>query len=606
MQLAGMTQASLQAGDAPILKVPKVLPPFLRTSSAPQPRPVVALAAAQPLRVSLPAPPKLALLAALGGNGGAGPAAASAHGKVVAAPGSCGVGSRQPVAATAPQAGFAPVPAIVPRKSLDSEGGGDHHEYRRSEPCAFGFNCKRPDCWYAHPAGREIGNSTEAVYCRFGVRCTRPNCFYTHPEGRECEPDKYEIYLDELEMPNRPAVFPSNEEREVFVDPFPCSVDNPEFEAFTSAFGETESVFQIPGQERGYILFQEHHAARACTYANAGTWSESERCTTSRRWREHKKKGGRTHCSYPMSLPRLIAGEEAESNLVKIKEQLQLPGRLKFKTNDGPARFVGSCTAAQKEEVTRLLTELVAQAHDQVSEKLTEVYVPRGLPKGFDDDQAKSLFEGYGETESIVLTNLDKESPRHCPIARVVYKRWQDAARAQKELHQANLFDIPITCQLKVPEVGPGKKARLGNQEMHEDDDDEQACDDQEGRDAPREKRSWNAWNQRKRNREDSSNWDYGDQQADQQRDDRHRDKRRASRKNTGQRWDYSGRQGHNHQGWYDAHGEENVRAAHHYGGPSSHQKSWWCLSCGLENSAVEEVCGGTSPYLGCKEPKPC
>jgi len=522
-------------GAAPVLKLPKIVPPFFGISAAAalHPKPVVALAAAQPLKV--------------------------------------------PTTATSP------VPAIVPRKSLDTEAGGDNQESRRStsEVCTFGFNCKRPDCWYAHPVGRAIGNSSEAVYCKFGVKCTRPNCFYKHPEGRECEPDKFEIYLDELEMPNRPPVFASNEEREVFVDPFPCAAaDNPEFEAFTSAFGETESVFQIPGQERGYILFKDHRSAKACTMASSGTWSESERCSTSRRWREYKKKGGKTHCAYPMSLPRLIAGEEAQSNLVEINEQLQLPGRLRFKTNDGPARFIGACSADQKEEVTRLVTELVAEAHDKVNEILTEIYLPRGLPKGFDDEQAKTLFEAYGETASIVLSNLDKESPRQCPIARVVYKKWQDAASAQKDLNQANLFDIPITCQLKFPDIGPGKKSREANQEMQGDGDNhEQEGDDQEGRDAPRERRSWNDWNQRKRNREE---WrDYGDQATAQRWDDRHRDKRR--RASGGRRWEHGG------------HHEDDAP-----------QYEWHCPLCGIGNAAEDDVCGGTNAYFGCKEPRPC
>lgn len=568
---------------APVLKVPKVILPFPGASNLPQLKPVGALAPSQQLKVSTSAPSKLAFLAA---------------------PGSIASGSALPVAAPAfgaPQAAAVPsVPAIIPRpqQSVGSEGSGDRQDFRRSttEICSFGYNCKRPDCWYVHPAGREIGNSTEAVYCKFGVKCTRPNCFYTHPAGRECEPDKLEIYLDELEMPNRPAVWASSEEREVFVDPFPCAVDNPEFEAFTSAFGETENIFQLPGQERGYILFKDHRGAKACTTAGAGTWSESERCNTSRRWKENKKKGGKTCCAYPTSLPRLIAGEEAECNLVKIKDELKLPGKLKFRTSDGPARFVGSCAADQKDEVTRLVTELVAQAHEKVSEKLTEIYVPRGFPKGFDDEQAKTLFESYGETLSIVLKNLDKESPRQCPIARVVYKRWQDAASAQKDLHKANLFDIPITCQLKPPEFGPGRKAREANGETHNDDD-EQAGDDQDGRDTPREKSSWNSWHQRKRSREEWSGWDYGDQQGDQQWDDRHRDKRRAS-KNTEPRRDYGKRAGQNHQRW-DAWGA----APEPQMLPSQH--SWHCPLCGMANPDGDDVCGGSNAYLGCKEPRP-
>jgi hypothetical protein len=99
-------------------------------------------------------------------------------------------------------------------------------------PCRFGYGCRRPDCYFAHPEGRAIasggggappvgsptmlpagfvlrnqagapggmlqppplfagggggggrggGGNTRA--CKFGVECTRGDCYFSHPEGR--------------------------------------------------------------------------------------------------------------------------------------------------------------------------------------------------------------------------------------------------------------------------------------------------------------------------------------------------------------------------------------------------------------------------------------
>jgi hypothetical protein len=102
--------------------------------------------------------------------------------------------------------------------------------------CRFGYNCRRPDCYFAHPEGRAIANSGggtpppgspgsptimppgfvmrnqvglgmapplpptfagapggrggggggggNARPCKFGIECTRGDCYFSHPEGR--------------------------------------------------------------------------------------------------------------------------------------------------------------------------------------------------------------------------------------------------------------------------------------------------------------------------------------------------------------------------------------------------------------------------------------
>ena len=53
----------------------------------------------------------------------------------------------------------------------------------RSQPCKFGSQCMRPDCWFSHDA------KPEPVSCKFGEQCTRANCWFDHP-GRSMPAEK--------------------------------------------------------------------------------------------------------------------------------------------------------------------------------------------------------------------------------------------------------------------------------------------------------------------------------------------------------------------------------------------------------------------------------
>lgn len=104
---------------------------------------------------------------------------------------------------------------------------------RPPAPCRFGWQCHRPDCYFAHPEGRQIdGNPPPGAFppvavvppvffpapaqgmipvavqpapfmpapgplspppgknpvpCRFDRKCSRADCYYFHPNGREID-----------------------------------------------------------------------------------------------------------------------------------------------------------------------------------------------------------------------------------------------------------------------------------------------------------------------------------------------------------------------------------------------------------------------------------
>lgn len=92
------------------------------------------------------------------------------------------------------------------------------------------------------------------------------------------------LYIDELEMPQRPEIGPSPTDREVWIDPLP---DEDELAEWLQVFGAAEEVCRLPHPEtgapteRGYVLFKSHDSAQACVDSHAGKWSESERAMSS-------------------------------------------------------------------------------------------------------------------------------------------------------------------------------------------------------------------------------------------------------------------------------------------------------------------------------------
>ncbi|CAM9562212.1 unnamed protein product [Ectocarpus sp. 6 AP-2014] len=54
-----------------------------------------------------------------------------------------------------------------------------------STPCRYGYNCTRPDCFYAHPKDMHKDRpKDERPLCTFGSGCFRKVCHNDHPNGR--------------------------------------------------------------------------------------------------------------------------------------------------------------------------------------------------------------------------------------------------------------------------------------------------------------------------------------------------------------------------------------------------------------------------------------
>lgn len=128
------------------------------------------------------------------------------------------------------------------------------------------------------------------------------------------------VHIDEIEMPERPDVEPTEADREVWVDPMP---DEDELPEWLLTFGEAEEVYRIPeaeastGGQRGYIVFKDHSAARQCVEDGTASWSESERALASHT-PQRQGEGGRT--AYPDSLVARILGERSD-NIRDLRRQ---------------------------------------------------------------------------------------------------------------------------------------------------------------------------------------------------------------------------------------------------------------------------------------------
>jgi len=260
----------------------------------------------------------------------------------------------------------------------------------------------------------------DPVDCMFGWHCKRVGCSLRHPQdGRSngvqvqsgaqpfAEPENdFILHLDELPMPRRPQVLPSPVDREVFVDPFPFEGGSSNLREFLSSFGAIEEVFQLRGQDRGYVSFAAHEAAAACVAASTGAWSESERAVGA--WPSRLAGAAR---AYPHSLVAYITGKDG-ARLQQIMDSTGVGG-LRFWTGQQEAsaswrvHFTGKATASQMQAVVPKLEELLAEAHCRMSEAIEarrpRSVLVRGIPTEWTRDAAESFFKPCGNIEEVIL-----------------------------------------------------------------------------------------------------------------------------------------------------------------------------------------------------------
>jgi len=188
------------------------------------------------------------------------------------------------------------------------------------------------------------------------------------------------IHIDELNMPERPDLEPVSTDREVWV---PTTPSSEEFEDWKQSFGTIAEVFRVPStksdNEKGYVLFETHEAAKACVDLGVGVWSESERALA---WQ------GRNSAKGPRTYPTSIVSWFLRNNGEHIRDvankcgilHLKLSGdeslgdanvskRLHFVVEGGRKVSLESIQLGLEEKLAKLHKEMLYYKHDDKDER---------------------------------------------------------------------------------------------------------------------------------------------------------------------------------------------------------------------------------------------
>lgn len=135
--------------------------------------------------------------------------------------------------------------------------------------CRYSRNCRRPDCYFAHPEGRLIeqqqgggapeGRSSSSPQhhghhghgghngversknptpCRFDRQCKRPECYFSHPNGRDIDDMHYPSQQQPPRHPSPATTHANALSNSGDVDASPNAAYNRSFENFVRAHEE--------------------------------------------------------------------------------------------------------------------------------------------------------------------------------------------------------------------------------------------------------------------------------------------------------------------------------------------------------------------------------
>jgi len=235
---------------------------------------------------------------------------------------------------------------------------------------------------------REVGDGKEMERCT--LQCDLFGCEdVDHEQEEDVGVARRSLYLDELPMPKRPDVAPSEGDREVFLQQLSLAVEK-EGDLFSELGLKKDSVEgayllrDASGAANGkaYVRFKSHAAAAACVTANSrssvyednwfATWSESERAMQ------------RTSSVYRLDVHSAFAADNGhllQSVLIKCKvkglrifsEAFWSRGPRSRIAQTAPGRqihFAAECEGFEFEEMRAALGSVLEAFHQRVAERL--------------------------------------------------------------------------------------------------------------------------------------------------------------------------------------------------------------------------------------------
>eukprot|EP00929_Paragymnodinium_shiwhaense_P041007 TRINITY_DN21332_c0_g1_i2.p1 TRINITY_DN21332_c0_g1~~TRINITY_DN21332_c0_g1_i2.p1 ORF type:complete len:642 (-),score=90.47 TRINITY_DN21332_c0_g1_i2:322-2247(-) len=263
---------------------------------------------------------------------------------------------------------------------------------------------------------------------------------------------KFALYLDQIEMPCRPAVQPSERDCELFFREFPTEPETEEFHALFAFIGKIESVCRTESNNgaygRGYVRFSRHREAATCLRnMSVATWSERERAASGMEATSSFQ--GFAKCAYPSSLMEHILGTTLEEKKKKLRETQLRAGVIDLLYNDKNGTFTGLATETELTRLRHILEGLLSEAHGAIQKEVDLLPKPRklslfGLTKEqTQEDRLHTVFQDCGRTESVrVLQTTDGL------MVDALFETAEDAQHAATQFESTELDGMLLTCRL--------------------------------------------------------------------------------------------------------------------------------------------------------------